>query len=163
MSKTQTKKSGPRFNIFDVLIILAVIACIAAIVLHAYFIKDINENFVLAKVEFTISDISQNTASSFCNVHRKIYLQNGDDEIGTITEATYSPQKMMVEDAEGKLVEVQHPSKKQVTGTASIKGLWTEDGFMINGTILATVGSTVNIYTQDAACTITVVSVSKIQ
>lgn len=159
---TQTKqKTGPRFNVFDILIILAVLSCIAAIVIKIFFIDDVQEDLRNASVTFTVEGVSEGTAEAFCVPNRVIYLQNGDTQIGTLSEASYSAQKLFAEDAGGKLVEVLHPSKKQIEGTAILSGYWGEDGFLIGGTHLATVGSTFEIYTKDVACTITIVGIEE--
>ena len=91
-----------------------------------------------------------------------MYLQKDDTKIGILTAASYEPLKLLTEDAGGKLVEVQHPSKKQINGTAMLSGYWGADGFLIGGTHLATVGSTFAIYTKDVACTITIIGIEEI-
>ena len=145
-NKTDTKKSGARFNIFDVIIIFIVLACIAAIIVRAYFTANIKDDFTTAKVEFSVISVSENTAASL-HPSRKIYLSSGGDEIGAL-------------DAAGKPVSASHPDKKDVHGTATLYGIWTDDGFMINGTILALAGKTVNIYTQDVECIMTIVGIT---
>lgn len=161
MSKTKQKKAGPKFNIFDVLIILAMIACVSAIIVRAFILDDAMDELRSAEVRFTVENISEGTAEALCTPNRMIYLKNGDIKAGTLKEASYEAQKIWVEDANGKLVEAVHPDKKQVTATAVFGGTWGEDGFLIGGTHLAIVGGTFEIYTQDVTCTITIVSVSE--
>ncbi len=158
-NKTDTKKSGARFNIFDVIIIFIVLACIAAIIVRAYFTANIKDDFTTAKVEFSVISVSEGTASSF-HTSRKIYLSSSGDEIGTIDEVAYAPSEIYALDAAGKPVSASHPDKKDVHGTATLYGIWTDDGFMINGTILALAGKTVNIYTQDVECIMTIISIT---
>ncbi|MBQ8496338.1 MAG: DUF4330 family protein [Clostridia bacterium] len=158
----QTKqKTGPRFNIFDVLIILAVISCIAAIVVKVFFIEEVQADLNNAEITFIVENVSEGTAEAFCVPDRQIYLQDDDTQIGTLQSASYSAQKLLVEDAGGKLVEADHPTKKQIQGVASMSGYWSEDGFLIGGTHLATVGSTFKIYTKDVACTIKIVGIAE--
>lgn len=159
-SKTDTKNSGVRFNIFDVIIIFLVLACIAAIVIRAYFTANIKEDFTSATVEFSVIGVSENTAASF-HPARKIYLASGDDEIGSIDDVTYGPSAIYAVDSSGKPVSAFHPDKKDVHGTATLYGLWTDDGFMINGTVLALAGKTVSVYTQDVECILTIVSITR--
>ena len=78
-------KNKVRFNIFDIIIILAVIASIVAVVLKvAYFDKrnDISEHVI---VNFTVYDIMDNTAASASKGN--VYLTNGDSLIGEIISA----------------------------------------------------------------------------
>ena len=163
MSKKNPNKKGPKFNIFDLLIILAILSCVSAIVVRVFFIDEVTEDMKSATVQFTIEGVSEMTANAFCVPERSIYLQSDNSEIGTLVKASYSAQKLFAEDAGGKLVEVLHPVKKEVQGVAKMDGFWSEDGFLIGGTYLATVGSTLDIYTKDVACTITIVSVSETQ
>ena len=163
MSNPTKTKTGAKFNIFDVLIILAVMVCVGTIVFRIFFIGETQEDFRSATVTFKVEGVSEETASAFCIPGRSIYLQNGDLRIGTLSEASYSPLVILTEDAGGKLIEVQHPLKKQVLGQAVVTGYWGEDGFLLGGTYLATVGTTFNIYTKDVACTITVVNISQNQ
>lgn len=160
MAKKNKKKSGAKFNIFDVLIILAVIACIGAIIVRAFFIDDNQESRNRATIRFTVENVSDVTAQAVCITGKTLYLQKDDMQVGTITEASASAQKIMAEDANGLLVEALHPDKKQVIGTANLTGTWIEDGFLIGGTYLATVGSTLDIYTEEVSCTITILSIT---
>ena len=127
---TETKKSGARFNVFDVIIILALLACIAAIVIRAYFTANIENDFTTAKIEFTVKEVSDYTAEAL-KENTTLYLAAGDDEIGTVDTVTYSPAELYAEDASGVLVPASHPDKKDVRGTATLYGIWTDDGFMI--------------------------------
>lgn len=102
-NKTDTKKSGARFNIFDVIIIFIVLACIAAIIVRAYFTANIKDDFTTAKVEFSVISVSENTAASL-HPSRKIYFSSNGDEIGTIDEVTYGPSEIYALDAAGKPV-----------------------------------------------------------
>ena len=161
MATAETKKSGARFNVFDVLIILAILACIAAIAVRAYFTANAKDNFTQVRIEFAVLDVSENTAASFHAAH-KLYLTETNDEIGVIDEASYAPSVLYAENDAGELVTVNHPRKKDVHGTATVYGIATDDAFMIGGTIAATVGKTVSIYTDEVTATITIISVTPV-
>ena len=163
MSNPSKIKNGPKFNIFDILIILAVLVCIGAIIFRVFFIAETQEDMRNAYVTFKIEGVSEETAQAFCVAGRDIYLQTGDHKVGVLTEASYTALSVFAEDAGGKLVAVDHPVKKQITGDAVLTGYWGADGFLLGGTYLATVGSTFNIYTKDVSCTITIVSISENQ
>lgn len=159
MANTETKKTGARFNIFDVIIILAILACIAALAVRAYFSSNIEESFTDASIAFSVVGISENTAASL-KVGDAIFLSDSGREIGIITEATYDAALLQVENAEGQLVTARHPDKKDLHGAATLKGIWTDDAFMIAGVLPATAGKTVNIYTKTVTFTITITSIS---
>lgn len=163
MANPSKIKNGPKFNIFDILIILAVLVCVGAIIFRVFFISETQEDFRHAYVTFKVEGVSEETAQAFCIANREIYLQNGDAKIGTIAEASYTALPVLAEDAGGKLIAVDHPLKKQIVGSAVMTGYWGSDGFLLGGTHLVTVGSTFNIYTKDVACTITIVHISENQ
>ncbi len=160
MSKTNQPRQGARFNLFDVILILAIICCIAGIVAHAYFVSDLNERYTEnATLSFTISGVSESTANAFCMASGTVYIAENDQAIGTLERASFSSHVLSLENEEGLLVSVTHPAKMDIQAEASITGTWTEDGFLIGGTTLAIVGKTLNIYTEGAVCTITITGV----
>ncbi len=162
MAPSDKKRSSARFNLFDVTLILVIVACIAGIVLHAYFTKDLTETYSEnAQITIRVAGVSEQTANAFCVAGAPIYLQETDVRIGTVESAEYAPHTLDLETADGILVKAEHPEKKDISAVATFTGTWTDDGFLIGGTTLATVGKTLNIYTDNAVCTITVVSVSQ--
>ena len=158
-----TKKSGARFNIFDILILLAILASIAAIGVRVYFLASGEENVQTTRVEFVVKGVSEVTAQNFAKQYATLYLDSTDAEIGAIISATYTAASVEAENEEGKLVIASHPDKMDIHGYANISGTWSEDGFLVGGTELASVGKTVTVYTQDATCMITIVSIPKAQ
>jgi hypothetical protein len=162
MATSEKKRSGARFNLFDVILILVIAACIAGIVLHAYFTKDLTETYSeTAVVSIRVTGVSEQTAIAFCEPDAIIYLQENDKMIGSIDEAEYAPLILNLENTEGVLVKAEHPEKKEVTATATLTGTWTDDGFLIGGTTLAAVDKTLKIYTEHAVCEIIITGVSK--
>ena len=162
MATSENKRSGARFNLFDVILILVIIACIAGIVLHAYFTKDLTETYSeTAKISIRVTGVSEQTAAAFCVNGAPVYLQENDDLIGTITDAEYAPLIIDLENAEGILVKAEHPVKKEITALLTLTGTWTDDGFLINGTTLASIGKPLKIYTDGAVCEITVTGITK--
>ncbi len=162
MTTPENKRSGARFNLFDVILILVIIACIAGIVLHAYFTKDLAETYSEpAKISFTISGVSEETALAFCKEGASVYDAKTDMKLGTLDAASYTALPLELENSDGMLVQVTHPNKKMITGTASFVGTWTDDGFCVGGTSYITVGQTINIYTDHAVCIITVTAISR--
>ena len=161
MDQKQKQISESRFNIFDFLIIVGIVACIAVIAIRILFISNKKENVVFADVYFEVSGISDATAQALLAPNESIYLQDSDVRIGVLNTAQAEPQKLLVENAEGELVEAYHPEKKTLYGKAQIKGVWYEDGFMIAEAYLAKVGGTLEIYTKYASCTITITSIDQ--
>ena len=158
--KKKKRASGPRFNVFDFLIILTILVCIGAIAVRAIFIDSAKKEITTANIVFEVSGISEVTADALCIAEQPIYLQSDDTWIGTMISASASPQKVWEKDEAGMLQSAFHPEKKTVRTETVISGTWSEDGFLIGGTALASVGKTFAVYTPYVSCTVTVVSVS---
>ena len=158
-------KNKVRFNIFDIIIILAVIASIAAVVLKvAYFDKrnDISEHVI---VNFTVYDIMDNTAASASKGN--VYLTNGDSLIGETISAEVETNKIYIEE-DGVAKPHDNPlGKKNLHGRIKFAGISSETGFFIDGKTKITVGSVLSVYILDpltgngAAVEITVNSIEK--
>jgi len=160
MDQKQKQISGSRFNIFDFLIIVGIIVCLAAIAARMLFIGNEKKKVVFADVYFEVSGISEVTADALCVTNESIYLQSNDMQIGILASAQSEAQKVLTDNGEGILVEALHPEKKTVYGTAQIKGVWHDEGFMIDEAYLATVGGSLDIYTKYASCTITITAIT---
>ena len=161
MDQKQKQISGSRFNIFDFLIIVGIVVCFAAIAARILFISNQKEKVVFADVEFEISGISEVTAEALSMPNESVYLQSNDVRIGILNVSQVEAQKVLVEAADGTLVEAAHPEKKTVYGTAQIKGVWYAEGFMIDEAHLAKVGDTLEIYTKYVSCTITITALKQ--
>lgn len=141
-------KNKVKFNVFDIIIILAVIVCIAAVVLKVtYFDKrnDVSEQII---VDFTVYDIMDNTAASASK--GKVYLADSDTLIGEIISAEIVPNKVYVED-NGILTSYENPlGKKNLNGKVAFSGRSSETGFFIGGKTKITIGSTLSVYILDS-------------
>jgi len=163
MDQKQKNISDPRFNIFDVLIVLALVICLVAIGIRLIFIGKSGKDVVQTEVSFEVAGVSEVTAEALCRPDRHIYLQSDNSRAGSVSSAEYTAQSVWTEDCSGNSVEALHPDKKTVRGIARIKGIWTDDGFWINGSQLIAVGQTLDIYTEDAFCTITITAIAEKQ
>ena len=161
MDQKQKQISGFRFNIFDFLIILGIIVCLVAVIVRSVMISKAQEEIVYADVYFEVKGISEVTANALCMPNESIYLQSNDVEIGMFSTVESKAFRVLSEDENGRLIEVLHPDKQTVYGIAQMKGVWYQDGFLIDGTSFAKVGQTFDIYTKYASCTITITSIAE--
>ena len=161
MDQKQKKISGARFNIFDFLIILGILVCIIAVTTRAIMISKAQDEMVYTDICFEVKGVSEVTANALCIPGEAIYLQSTDVNIGTFSTVDSKPLRVLSEDDNGRLIEVVHPDKKTVYGTAQIKGVWYEDGFLVDGTSIVKVGQMFDIYTKYASCTITITSITE--
>lgn len=145
----------PRFNIFDVIIIVLILASIGAMVARAHYTANAKKNYAAADVEFSVLGVSDVTANAIIS-GQTVYLVDNDSSIGQILSVEVVPSKTTVEDAEGKLIELPHPDKKDVRGVALLSGIYTDDGFMIDGKYPASAGKTIHVYTPKVDCIFTI-------
>lgn len=148
MAKQETKS---RFNIFDALLILLILACIAALVFRYYYnSKDAVGEQV--KVSFIVPAIMPSTADAMTEKLRMgtvLYLSDGDSVIGYIQSVTKAPSKVYAENSSGKLERIDNPLSMDVIGTAVLYGRSGESGFYIGGNKLATVSDVIYVYSTD--------------
>ncbi len=159
---SETKKRGFRLNLFDVILILAVIACIAGIALHAYFTRSLTEEYTeIARVRFTVENLSEHSAAAVKKEGAAIYAEKGDHKLGTMGTVSSELYTVAVENEAGTLVSVSHPDRLTVKGEATLIGTWTDDGFLLSGSELLTVGTTIHVYTEYASFLMTVSGISR--
>ncbi len=162
MANSDNRKSRGRFNLFDILLILAVLSCIAGVVLHAVFTEKVEQTHTEeARISFMVSGVSPQTADAFCTLNDVIFSQETDEIIGVLVSAEQEALFLDLETADGIIVKAEHPEKKAIRGVSLMTGTWTDDGFLIDGHTLAIVGKTMNVYTEHAVCTITITGVSQ--
>ena len=153
-----TSSDSTKFNVFDILIVVMIIACIAAIGLRFYFISNVDMTSESVSVKFEVVGISDENANEFKD-GKKLYLQNSDNEVGRITSISIDQMKVRASDESGALIILDHPDKKTVTGTATFNGKWNEKGFMLGGTQLISLGTVIDLYTDRNQFSMTVIEV----
>ena len=161
MDQKQKQISGPRFNIFDFLIILGIVVCMTAIIVRLIIVSSAKEDVVFADVYFQVEDVSESTATAICVPYESIYLQSNDVRVGLFGVPQADSLRVWTEDENGVLVEALHPDRKTVSGKIQLKGVWRENGFWVEGTYLAAVGQTLDVYTKYASCTITITGIEE--
>lgn len=163
MSKHEIKKS--HFNVFDVLIIVAVLACIAAVVLRARFAANAATSEVCG-FDFVISSVLPDTAEKTeksLEGGKKLYLSSDDTEIGYILSASACDTKVCVAGADGALHEVIDPTRKDIVGECIFYGSYNDLGFYIGGNRLATVGDTLIVYSDTMEFSVTITGMYEVK
>lgn len=151
-----------RFNVFDILIILIVVACITALILRIYVFNGVALNKKV-EVSFSVNNVMQSTADEMLKSIQNgtsLYLTSNNEIIGYITDIRSERSTVFVEDENGNQVEVFHPTNWNVTGTAVIYGTEGDLGFYVNGTTRAEINSVVYVYTTRVQFEMTLTSIS---
>lgn len=160
---TNTKKTGFRINVVDILIVIAVIACIIAVasrtgVAQKFFEPAPDQT---AEVRFSISAVDQYVADELQDtVGSNITIDDGGAEFGTLMYAEQKPAAVYIEDSMGVIQKMEHMSLRDVEGTIAVKGATKSDGFYINGETWVGVGKTYLVNTPTQSFSFTVIGIS---
>ncbi|MBR6049613.1 MAG: DUF4330 family protein [Clostridia bacterium] len=160
MDKRSSPKEKKRLNIFDVLIIVVVIACVAAIGVRVYFTTHAQTDDESAVITYEVYGISEENAAEFAQ-GKKIYLQSNGAEIGMINTVVRSASRVEAIEDDGSITVVGDPYLITVTGRMTLYGKTSEGGFFIGGQTPISLGSSLSVYTDRNMFTLTVVEMTQ--
>lgn len=163
-----TKRTGRRFNVLDVVIILLLLAAIATIGYRYYQSKkeaaaDTQQAVLLT---FEIKDIPAGAVKELGK--DAVYLDASGELLGVLqihkgaTDGlvlSIRPVQVTVQDEGGNYVTVDSPDASRVSATGTVKcmGRLNEDGsFLLNGTTPVTPGQVIAVHTEKVSFTLTV-------
>lgn len=158
-----TGKKSVRFNVFDVLIILVALACVAAIIVRAKFISGdtLDEKITIG---FIVPGVMKSTADKMTadlTEGAKLYLSSTDEEIGYIVSIGSEKSTVYAENESGEIKRVEHPNSMNVTGVCVLYGKTGTDGFLIGGTTAATLSEVIYVYSDTIDFSMTITNVSE--
>ena len=156
MDKSSKNTGKAKLNVIDVIIIVAIILCIAAVGVRIYFTTHTDTSPDKITVTFEVKGISEENAAQFA-AGKKVYLSADDSVAGEFLTVSVSPEKMLAHDEDGQLREVNNPDKKTVTGTISLTGKNNDSEFMVGGKYSVSLGSKIDVYTDRNMFTLTVI------
>ena len=169
-TSVEIKRPKPRirFNIFDVLIILLLIAGVLLILYRAGIFGTSVSFETTATVSFVIGDESgiRDATATYFNVGDSVYLTSsvgkGVSPVGTILSLGTRPhtEERVID---GATVTYTYPSasptKVEVSGTMKLTGTYGDGGFYIGGRQFAVAGSRIYLCTDKVDFYMTVLSV----
>ena len=135
-----------RFNIIDVLIIVLIIGAIVGIVLRYNIVERLVRDSSRDEVRITvlISQVNPTLAESIRD-GEDFYI-DGDRSFGKLTKHETKNSTVVNPDENGKLVESEDLSVKDVTAVFTAKGIIDKDGsFMLAGSRFLSAGKTVTV------------------
>lgn len=162
MSENQNK---PRFNVIDLVIILAVLALIAAAVLRSGITDEMQKTEANDRAEVTviIEGVSPSVAEAFHDGDTLYCTKNGA-VFGTLDHFDTEPFVKYMESLTGELIKTESQSLITLRGTVTCKGARTQEGsFLLNGTQFISAGSTFTFRNNTTEANLTVLSVSILQ
>ncbi|MBQ9939934.1 MAG: DUF4330 domain-containing protein [Clostridia bacterium] len=152
---TQNKK---RFNIIDVVLILAILAVIAGVAIRSGFTGSLSQKLDNGYIEYDfIINSVKDTSGEYFVKGKKIFSQTTQKEIGEIISATARPAEAYIELSTGEIAKTYIPGRIDVLGKAKVSGNLDSDGrCMLHGTTHIATGKTIYARTADVSFMFTV-------
>ena len=155
-----SENAKPRFNVIDLVIILAVLAVVVTVVLRSGVTDQLSsrESTDTVEITFVSIGIKKSEADAF-QVGDTVYCSSNGMKLGTVTYCEVTPYEYFVENDAGELVKVSSDIKVTLRGTVTCTGIMTDEGFMLGGTQYLAAGSTFAFHNQIMGTNLSVLSV----
>lgn len=154
------EKKKVRFNIIDLLIILAVIALIAALFIRFDLIDRIGgTEWEEVTIAYRIEGVRYTTAEAM-QIGDVFTWRANDITIGTLQTVETSPYYVTVVKEDGTIERAEDEQRCVIQGTISAKGTRTEQGFMLDGSQFLSAGKILDTQSPHIMVTMTVMGIS---
>ena len=139
------KKNRIKFSGIDVMIVLLVVFCVAGLVVRHGLIDKILRKTELsqAEISFTASSVTQEIAGSVKT--GDIITIYGADKVGEIKSINKTSAITLVEKGDGTLEQVTDERLRDISGTVTVSGKMTDNGYMLNGDTYIAAGSKIKV------------------
>ncbi len=159
------KKAKRRFNIIDAFIIILVLLCALGIYFRGQITEwiGVEKNVEEYQLSFKVSEIRY-TSGKYFYTGSKIYLDNGDINMGTIEgNCTILPAEVYVTGSDGEPVLSNYPKDTciDVLGKIKCEGLEKNGRFYLNGNYSLAPGSSVSVHTETIDFVMTITEIAK--
>jgi hypothetical protein len=157
-----TKNSdSPRFNIADIIIIVAIIAVITAFALRVYNIFGTDDETVQVRIDFEVSAVESNSIG--LKENDNLYLAEDDSFVGKLEKFEVTDTRIYVYDKDGNPVKAFVSGKSDITGTIIIECVKTENGYYLGGTRLLSEGDVMAMYTRTREMNFRLIKITEIE
>lgn len=155
-----SEKRKIRFNVIDFIILVAVAALIVTVVLRSGVTENFTEREVTDTVEITFisSGIHKNIASAV-QAGDVVTISDTGMTVGTVSDIKVSEYETYTADENGLPVKVSDTEHATLRGTIQCRGIMTDEGFLLNGTLFLAAGSSFGFRTPNACTNLVVLSV----
>lgn len=165
--KTTKSASRVRFNIVDLVLIIAVLACLCGVYLRynlsdAFGAKTEMGEYVLS---FEIASIRYTSADAFPEGD-KFFLEGKDDVLGEVLGIdSTSPAEYVYTDNSGNYKTIYYPedSRIDVSGRLRSIGMMTDRGYMLGGNIHIAPGQTYYIESPRINVNVTITGIEPVE
>ncbi len=172
MAQTEQKKgrksdSRVRFNVVDLVIIVAILACIAGIYLRYNFGEQYGVEHELGQYEITfeVQNVRYTSADAFSEGDA-VYLKTQGKLLGTVLGIdSTTPSEMIYTDLSGNIRQVYYPENSRIdmVGRLLVSGTMTDRGFMLDGNTFLAPGAIYAVQTPRIDVSIVIAEISPLK
>lgn len=172
--KNTDKKIKFRPNVLDFLIVIVILGAIAGIAIRSGVVEKIttNSNAEPARISFIAENIN-NASYDYLVKGDDFYSKNLGCYIGKLESASPMPAVILQPTADGKMVAVPSPAvnpddpnsesyRIDVRGELTSSGLFSPEGFLVNGTTYIAPGSEFILESKSISVTVTILDITPI-
>lgn len=151
----------PRFNVADIIIVVALIAVITAFALRVYNVFGEKDSTVQVRIDFEVAEVSSDEI--FLSENDKLYLSEDDSPVGSIESFEVSDTRIYAYNNDGELIKATVSGKSDVKGTIIMDCVKTEKGFYLGGTRLLSAGDVITMYTKTREMNFRFIKITEIE
>lgn len=162
--KTAQGKEKLRFNIIDLLIILAVLACVAGIFMRYNIIGKLGSSSESDSVE--ISFVIRNIRMTSVDALKEgdvFYWKQNDMKVGELVSKTWDYAEVFIRDSDYTIHQTYNEEKYDVRGVLSATGSVTSDGFMLGGTQYVGPGKEMVLMSKNITVTVVITDIKTVE
>lgn len=170
MGQSEEKKSNKnprriRFNLVDLVLIIAVLACVTGVYLR-YNVSEqfgVNHELNTFTLSFEINNIRYTSADAFPEGDA-FYLKSPDKLLGTLLSIdSTSPTEVVYTDDKGNYKTAYYPEDTRIdlTGRLQTTGIMTESGFLLDGNTFLAPGQTYAVQTPRIDISVTITAIEE--
>lgn len=177
MKEKKNKSAGKwkfRPNVLDFLIVLVIIGAAAGIGIRSGVVEKITSNTSAepARISFIAENISSGSYDYFVKGDA-FYSKNLGCYIGTLERATPMPAEILLSTADGQMIVSHSPAvdpndpnsdsyRVDVRGEFISSGLFSTEGFLVNGTTYVAPGSELTLESKNISVVVTVTDIQPV-
>lgn len=164
--KTQKKPTHVRFNIIDLVLIIAVLACLVGVYLRYTASEQFGVNHELEDyvLSFEIKNIRYTSADAFPEGD-PLYLNGKDTVLGTILAIdSTTPAEVVFTDKKGNYKTIYYPedSRIDLSGRILSNGVMTERGYLLGGNTYLAPGQSYYVETPLINVSVTITAINPV-
>lgn len=157
-----------KFNVIDALIILLVLACIFAVAYRAVDGSSATDNLKEYTLNIKIEDI-RGTSLNYFIANDSVRLASSNEYIGVFNSISSDFPAIGAYNENGESIfypelegnSVYNEERRMAFGHITVKGIMTDDGFLLNGTKFITLNSELEIVTEHVSAKVKIIGINE--